>query len=232
VDSVAVPTGQVLFYSDIGCPWASLAVFRLRRRRAALGLDDAVVVDHRCFPLELINERLTPKNILDSELVVVAGREPALGWRPWGRAESAYPGSTLLPMAAVQAAKAEPVGGLRASEELDAALRQAWYAGERSVHLYAEILRVADGCSAVDGEALDAELREGAGFAAVFRQWQEALAIGVQGSPHLYLPDGFHVHNPGVGVEWTGGNYQGVPVIVEDQPAIYDDLLRRAVGDG
>ena len=63
--SDAPEPGVVRFYSDIGCPWASLAVHRLRRRRAERGLDDVVRIDHRAFPLELFNEQVTPKTIVD-----------------------------------------------------------------------------------------------------------------------------------------------------------------------
>src|SRR3954451_5607851 len=126
--------GVVVLFGDIGCPWASLAVHRLRRRRSERGLDGAVVIDQRAFPLELFNEQLTPKTIVDSEVAVVGSHEPSLGWHPWRHKERDYPSTTLLPLEAVQAAKAETVGGLQASEDLDAALRHAWYADSRSIH--------------------------------------------------------------------------------------------------
>jgi predicted DsbA family dithiol-disulfide isomerase len=58
----------VTIWSDIGCPWASLAVWRLHARRAALGLTDSVRFEHRCFPLELFNSRPSPRGILDAYL--------------------------------------------------------------------------------------------------------------------------------------------------------------------
>ncbi|MQA85688.1 MAG: dithiol-disulfide isomerase [Streptosporangiales bacterium] len=229
---VEVRSGTVVMFSDVGCPWASLAVHRLRRRRAELGLDDAVVIDHRCFPLELINRQVTPKTIVDAEVAVVGSHEPSLGWRPWVRAERAYPSTTLLALEAVQAAKTEEVGGLRAGEELDAALRRAWYAESHSIHLYAEIIDIAGSCDAVKVDALDAALRRGVGRAEVFAQWRQAEDIAVQGSPHLYLADGFDVHNPGITLSWTGGQFHGMPVIEDDRPAVYDEILRRAAAAG
>lgn len=224
---IEVASGTIVMFSDIGCPWASLAVHRLRRRRAELGLDKAVV-DHRCFPLELINRQVTPKTIVDSEVAVVGSHEPSLGWQPWLQPERAYPGTTLLAMEAVQAAKADEVGGLRASEQLDAALRHAWYAESRTIHLYAEILDVAQSCDAVDAKALDAALSRGAGRAEVFADWRRFEDVGVQGSPHLYLADGYNVHNPGITLTWTAGKFPGLPVIKDDKPAVYDEILRRA----
>jgi predicted DsbA family dithiol-disulfide isomerase len=225
-----VPPGTVLMYSDIGCPWASLAVHRLRRRRAELGLDDAVVVDHRCFPLELVNSRVSPKTTLDAETSVIGGHEPSLGWQPWRPREYAYPGSTLLALEAVQAAKSDDVGGPRVSEALDAALRFAWYAESRSVHLYSEVMSVAASVEGLDVDALDAALSAGVARRAVFTQWRRAAELGVKGSPHLFTADGLDVHNPGVTLSWTGGPAGGMPAIVDDQPAVYDEILRRAAG--
>lgn len=219
--------GTIVLFSDIGCPWASLAVHRLRRRRAERGLDGQVVIDHRAFPLELFNEQLTPKTIVDSEVAVLGSHEPSLRWRPWQRKERQYPSTTLLPMEAVQAAKAEDVGGLQASEDLDAALRHAWYAESRSIHLWAELLAVARSCDSVDAAALEARLRRGEGRAEVFDQWQQAKDLPAQGSPHLFLPDGFDVHNPGMTWTWTHEQFQGMPRIEADDPTIYDTLLDR-----
>jgi predicted DsbA family dithiol-disulfide isomerase len=217
----------VVLYGDIGCPWASLAVHRFRRRRAERDLDGAVVLDHRAFPLELFNEQLTPKTIVDAESAVVGSHEPSTKWQPWRRKERQYPSTTLLPLEAVQAAKATEVGGLPASEDLDAALRNAWYAESRSIHLWSELLAVAGEVASVDVDALAAALQSGAGRADVFAQWQEAKQVA-QGSPHLFTTDGMSVHNPGITLDWTGGQFQGMPRIVSDDPSVYDEILDRA----
>jgi len=65
----------VIVYSDIGCPWASLGLFNLRRAAAEEGV--RLTVDHRAFPLELFNSRPTPKWILDPE-------NPKRASGPWG----------------------------------------------------------------------------------------------------------------------------------------------------
>jgi predicted DsbA family dithiol-disulfide isomerase len=225
-----VRPGTVVLYSDIGCPWASLAVHRLRRRRAELGLDEAVTLDHRCFPLELVNSRVTPKTTLDAETAVIGGHEPSLGWQPWRPREYAYPGSTLLALEAVQAAKADNVGGLRVSEALDAALRSAWYVESRSINLFSEVVDVAASVEGLDVDALDAALSAGVARGAVFLQWRHADDLGVKGSPHLFTADGFDAHNPGITLSWTGGAAGGMPAIVDDRPAVYDEILRRAAG--
>ena len=224
-----VKPGTIALYADVGCPWASLAVHRIRTRRTALGLD-SVRIDHRCFPLELINARPTPKRILEAEIAVIASHEPTLGWRPWRSPEFAYPGTTLLALEAVQAAKDDAVGGLRASEELDAALRQAFYADSRPIHIYSVVVEVARGCAAVAVDALEIALAEGRGRASVFADWQRARDGAVAGSPQIFLADGGTAHNPGLTVSWTGEKGDGFPRIERDDPTVYDDLLRRAVG--
>src|SRR6185312_3654295 len=101
-------------------------------------------------------------------------------------------------MAAVQAAKSDDVGGLVASTELDARLRDAFYRDGRCISIHAEILDIAASCPAVDADALDAALRTGAGIADVFAQWRVADGPAVQGSPHLFVTDDGGIHNPGV----------------------------------
>jgi predicted DsbA family dithiol-disulfide isomerase len=228
VRTIPVEPGTVVFFSDVGCPWASLAVHRFRRRRAELGLDDEVRIDHRAFPLELFNQQVTPKTIVDGETAVIGSHEPTLGWRPWPRHEREYPSTTLLAMEAVQSAKSESVGGLRASEDLDAALRHAWYADGRSIHLWSELLDIATHLPSVGEGELATLLERGTGRSAIFAQWRDAQQVA-QGSPHLFLADGTNVHNPGITLGWTDEQFHGLPRILADDPSIYDDLLRRAV---
>lgn len=228
MDRPDVAPGTIVVYGDIGCPWASLTVHRLLTTRSRLGLEDAVRLDHRCFPLELINGRSTPKRVIEAEVAVIGSHEPALGWQPWQRRESQYAVSMLLPMEAVQAAKADAVGGLAGSEQLDAALRHAFYAESATITLHSVVLDVAGRCDAVDAGALAGALEAGSGRSAVFEQWRESQRIEVQGSPHLYLADGSDVHNPGIELSWTNDKGTGFPVIESEDRWVVEDLLRRA----
>lgn len=216
---VSVAKNTVVLFSDIGCPWGSLAVHRFRKARAELGLDGQVHLDHHCFPLELINRQGTPKPIVDAEVAVVGSHEPDLGWRPWAHSELAYPSTTLLPMQAVQAAKDPAVGGLAVSEDLDAALRHTWNSESLSIHLFHVILAGAAADTEANVEALARLLRSCAAAATVFADWATAEQGGVQGSPHLYLSDGTSVHNPGIELSWTRQQFEGLPRI--DQPGVY-----------
>lgn len=201
--------GVLTVWSDIGCPWATLALHTLRQR--SLERDVDLLVDHRAFPLELFNRRSTPKPIIDVEITAIAGLIPSLGWRSWSAPEWSYPVSTIPAMAAVQAAKDPAVGGLRASGELDAALRAAYYEGGRCISIHAEILSAAERCPSVFLPALESALERGQGTADVFGHWRVARDLPVQGSPHLFVGDRYSEHNPGVQYHWTAPPGEGFP---------------------
>ena len=221
------PAGTILVFADIACPWGSLAVHRLRARRSALGLDADVTIDHRAFPLELINRRATPKQVLDAEVAVIADHAPELDWKPWSLPDWTYPGSVLVALEAVQAAKEPRVGGMRISENLDAALRNAFFSQGRPIGLHSTVLDVAKEVDELNASALGVLLESGAARSLVFDQWRQAVRHNVQGSPHLFMPDGSSLHNPGIELHWTDGEQARLPVIDADDPSVFDDLLVR-----
>lgn len=223
-----VPSRTVILYSDIGCPWAHLAVHRLHVTREAMGLDDAVRFAHRPFPLEVVNAEPTPKPVLDGEIPAVGALDPDAGWQVWVAPPSTYPVSTLPALEAVQAAHAQsPV----AAEQLDRALRRALFAEGRCITMLHEIVAVAESCSAVDAAEIERVLWDGSFRHRVVAWLDDARSATVQGSPHLFLPDGTDAHNPGIDKRWVGEPGKGgFPVVDADDPSVYADLLRRAAG--
>ncbi|WP_018685538.1 DsbA family oxidoreductase [Actinokineospora enzanensis] len=213
----------VTVWSDLGCPWATLALHTLRT--VATERAETVLIDHRVFPLELFNEMPTPKHILDAEIVTIAGHRPEVGWRLWAAAESTYPVTMLPAMEAVQAAKSAEVGGLVASDELDAALRKAFYTDQRCVSIPSVILDVAKECPSVNSEALAEAIARGAGRAEVYRDWRIAQGPSVQGSPHLFAANGYAEHNPGVVYHWTNRPPLGFPRLDDYDPAWAHKLI-------
>lgn len=218
--------GTIVVWSDLGCPWAHAAMARFLRVRDELGLRGKVVLDHRVFPLELINQRPTPKRILDAEIPVAGALEPGAGWQMWQAPEWSYPVTTLPAMEAVQAAKGQ---SLEASEALDHGLRAAFFGQSRCISLRGVILEVAEECAGVDGRALAEALDSGVARRMMMEQAAEASTDTIQGSPHLFLPDGSDVHHPGVGLHWEGDKGRGFPVVHADDPSVYVELLERAV---
>jgi predicted DsbA family dithiol-disulfide isomerase len=220
-----VAAGTVVLWSDLACPWGTLAVHRFRQARARMGLEGQVHLDLRTFPLELMNARPTPKEIVEAEISVVGALAPEFGWRLWQGDAAAYPGTVLLALEAVQAAKEQ---SLWAAEDLDYALRQAFFAHSRPISIRPVVMEVAAGCPSVDAAALEEALDAGRGRAEVLAQWRICQGAEVRGSPHLFLPDGTEVHNPGIRMHWEGPKPGGFPVIESDDPSVYDDLISRA----
>lgn len=213
----------VTVWSDIGCPWATLALATLRA--AAHDRADELLVDHRAFPLELFNRQPTPKLILDAEIVAIAARRPELGWRLWTGPEHQYPVTTLPAMEAVQAAKQPDVGGLAASDQLDEALRHAFYVDGLCISMHSVLLEIAAQCDRVDESALASALARGEGRTQVYQDWEIARGPRVEGSPHLFTSGGYDQHNPGVDYHWTAPPGKGFPLLEQYDPEWADTLL-------
>ncbi len=222
-----VSPGTIAVFADIGCPWAHLAVHRLHEARTRAGLDSAVAFDIHAFPLELINERPTPKLHLDAEIVAVGTCEPDAGWSLWTSPSWEYPVTTLPAMEAVHAAKDQ---GLFVSDRFDRALRRAFFRDARCISIHTEIVAVASEVDGLDVKALEASLVEGTFRRRIFDDLEVSRQDPVKGSPHLFLHDGTNVHNPGIEMHWAGEKRAGFPVVDEDDPAVYNELLRRAAG--
>ena len=216
----------VVVFSDLNCSFAHLGVHRLHESRARLGLVGKLWFDHRAFPLELFNREVNQRPGVDSEIATVGALEPDAGWRLWQGPDWTYPVTMLPPLEAVQAAKAQ---SWQASEELDRALRRAFWADGRCISLRHEILDIAEKTGVVDVTALAEALDDGRARAAVTAQFAAAENDRVTCSPHVFLVDGTNAANPGVDVSWVNGGFGvGFPVIAKDDPTAYEPLLRRA----
>ena len=220
-----VEPGTIVVWSDIACPWATAAMHNLHAARARLGLEGTVTFDHRAFPLELLNSRPTPKAIIDAEVPVVGALAVDFGFAIGTCDPAAYPSTVLLALEAVQAAKEQ---SLAASDRLDLALRRAMFAQGRHVGMRHVVLDVAAKVPEVDAVALEAALDDGRGRRAVIDQWRAVPDANIQGSPHLFLPDGTDLHNPGVTMHWVGSKPGGFPVIDTYDPSVYEDIITRA----
>ena len=222
--TVAAP-GTIQVWSDLLCPFAHVAIHRLRRARTRLGLDEEVRLDHHTFALELFNGPHSRPGT-DSEAVALGQLEPEAGFRLWTKPDWTYPSTVLLAAEAVHAAKAQ---GLRASEDLDHALRRAFWLESRSIGHRHVILEVADEVDTVDGSTLAEALDDGRARSAIMADHAIATTDAVQGSPQLFLPDGSSVHNPGISVHWEGPWASGYPVAQDNDPGWADRLLKQVV---
>jgi predicted DsbA family dithiol-disulfide isomerase len=215
-------TTQIVFYSDVVCPWATVMVLRLRAARARAGADTELELVHRALPLELEHQMAIPRRVVDAEIPLCASLTPDFGWSVWqGRAEE-YPVTVLPALEAVRAAGSQSA---QAGEQLDLALRRAFFVRSRCIAMRHEILAVARTCPAVDVEALAAALDAGTWRAAVVGDFAQAKADEVPCSGTLVLPDGRMLCNPGTQTGWIGTMPKGTPVLTADDPAVYDRIV-------
>jgi len=219
------PAGVIVIFSDIWCSFAHIAVHRLHTTRRRLGLQDRVEFDHRAFPLELLNEAPSPRPGTDSEVGRMAGHEPNAGWQLWQAKDWLYPSTTLPALEAIQAAKEQ---GSQAAEQLDLALRRAFWAESRCISNTRVILDAASSAEGVNVDKLTDALGDGRARRAVTEQAAIARTERVNCSPHLFLPDGTHHANPGIDVGWHGAYGIGWPIVQRDDPSVYEDILQRS----
>jgi predicted DsbA family dithiol-disulfide isomerase len=225
-----VAPGTIQFWSDLLCPFAHVAVHRLRQAREHLGL--RVRLDHHVFPLELFNGP-HPRRGTDTEAVGLGQVAPEAGFRVWTAADDLYPHTVLLAAEAVLAAKAQSLG---AAEALDVALRRAFWSQSRSIghrQVVLDVAAEAAGAAPSPAERIDVDaLAEALGSGRHRRDLTADFAVArtdaIPGSPTLRLPDGATVTNPGLVVHWEGPWAAGYPIVDADDRTVHDDLLRRA----
>ncbi len=220
--------GALQIWSDLGCPWAHVVVWRIHDAIRRLGLGDRVQLDHHAFPLELFNSQPTPRWHIDVEAPVAQALAPRAGWQPWSAPDSTWPVTLLLPMEAVQAAKLQ---SLEASAALDRGLRRALFGESRCISLRHVVLEVASETDLVDVGALAAAMDDGRCRAALAEDWRTAQGDEVRGSPHVFAPDGTNAQSPGIDIGWEDNGSPGGRYWIEaDDPAVIDDLVRRVAG--
>lgn len=214
----------VEFWSDIHCPWALVCLHRLRAARSELGLT-GVVINPRPWPLEWVNERGTPHDIVATETVVLAAEEPSLF--------SAYDNpswpSTFLPAFELVAA-ARRVGGPRLAEEVDYALRIAFFRDQVDVSIAAglrQALELAAADHPVPVERIMRTWYTQPVRSDVLAEYTVSQGLAIQGSPQIFWPNGETHHNPGLSDHtWE----RGIPRIGTSRPFEPTALLARLGG--
>ena len=224
-----ISPNTIAVWSDLGCPWSHAVVWRLHDSRRRLGLEGRVAFEHHAFPLELFNNEPTPRPQREAEGRVAAGLAPRAGWQDWSAPDHAWPVTMLPPMEAVQAARLQSAA---ASEELDRALRRAFWGESRCISLRHVILEVANECDDVDVASLADALDHGRARSALHDDWAVARGDEVRGSAHLFAPDGTNGQNPGITIGWVADDSPagGVATIEADDRGAIDELVRRAAG--
>lgn len=222
--AITTPDFAIIVYSDVGCPWANIAVNRLSRTLLERGLDREIGIDHRAFSLELINDEPIPSKVINAEVPICRDLEPSAPW-PAGSGPWQFTQSTLAALEAIQAAKEQSI---EASVRLDKALRRAMFEALADLGTLQAVVGLAGDVDGVDVDALEAALRSGRGRAEVDRHTVESRTDLVSGSPTLVLPDGSAHHNPGISMHWD--DQPGERLVIEsDDPDVYVALVDRAM---
>lgn len=224
MDRPAVAPGTLVVFTDIACGWSTVALHRLYRARDAAGLADRLTVDLQLFLLEDINVTALSMKAIEAEKPVVGALAPELELKAWQGDPSEFPVTSLLANEAVHAAKRQSP---RAAEEVDMALRLAFWRDSRCISMRHEILRVAAGCDEVDVDELRGVIDSGQARQSMMDTYLRYREL-VQGSPHCFLADGSDVHNPGIKFHQVGKTAAGLIVVDCDEPSVYDDLVRQA----
>ncbi|WP_156934745.1 DsbA family oxidoreductase [Pseudonocardia spinosispora] len=211
-------TPTVTIWSDIHCPWATTVVHRLRQARD--GGHPGVILDPRPWPLELVNNEGTPRHIVVHETAVLADHEPTI----FGAyTDPSWP-STFLPAFELVAA-ARRVHGARGAENVDYALRLAFFRDSVDVSILGGLTRaleLARQYGELDAGEVLCVWREEPVRADVLSDYETSKTLPIQGSPQLFFPDGFTAHNPGLtDHEWI----RGIPRIHTDDPRTLEKLL-------
>ncbi|MFJ9089754.1 DsbA family protein [Streptomyces sp. NPDC102384] len=217
--------GTLTVFSDIWCSFAHVAMHRLHSTREQLGLADRIRIDHRAFPLELFNDGPSPRLGTDSEVGGMARIEPAAGWQMWRAPDWKFPSTSLFALEAVQVAKEQ---GQIASEDLDLAIRQAFWAHSRPIGARSEIIAIARETPGVDEELIAQGLDDGRARRLVTLDFECARRHQVRCSPHVFLSNGSDWSNPGIEATWHGSYGTGFPEVTHDDPGTWETILRTA----
>jgi predicted DsbA family dithiol-disulfide isomerase len=224
-----IPTIEI--YSDIHCPWAYLAVYRLRQVWPEYAGNVQIV--WRALSLEYINRQGTPKPVLDAEIDLMRERiEPGLPIHHWPRPEWQWPVTFWPAFEALACAQAQSHD---AAFAMSWALRRAFFAEGRSPALRHELLEIAGQVAAEAGldlarfeEDWDSGRYKAGVIADSRRGWHE-LKVG--GSPTFVLPDGHQISNPAAGeadIDEERGLVRSYTPFAGDALAVFRDLLHAA----
>lgn len=179
---------QIEMYSDMHCPYGYLTAFRLRNLRDEYKGRIAIV--HKCLALEYVNKRGTPKNILNAETPILMLEEPDIPYHPWHRPLTEWP-VTMWP--AFEAIKCAEQQGLAQADELDWAIRKAFFAESRCISMRHVLFDLAEevGLDMVRfAEAYDSGQTKRLVLEEAQAGWEK---LKVEGSPTFVLPNGKQV---------------------------------------
>ncbi|MDX1524152.1 MAG: DsbA family protein, partial [Anaerolineae bacterium] len=176
---------KIDLYADLHCPYAYLTAYRLRQLRDEYA--GKITIVHRCLSLEYINRRPTPKTIINEETPILMLAEPEIPYRPWKGKLTHWP-VTMWP--AVEAVKCAEKQGPALANDLDWAIRKAFFAENQCISMRHVLLDLARDAG-LDLARFTTDFDDGVTKRQVLQEaqkgWEE---LKVEGSPTFVLPSG------------------------------------------
>lgn len=183
----------IAMYADLACPYAYVSAYRLRKLRDEYR--GTIIIEHKSLALEYVNREPTPKTLLNSELPLLVQEEPDIPYRPWKRPEAEWP-VTMWP--AFEAVKCAERQSLALADDLDWAIRVAFFAESRCISLRHVLLELAQQVG-LDMERFADDFDRGVTKYQVLQEAQEGWELlRVAGSPTFVLPSGKQISNVGL----------------------------------
>ena len=195
-------------------------MYRLRQLRP-----EGVRFEWTSLPIEVVNRRGTPKDILDQEIALIQSMEPGLEIRAWAKRDWEWP-VTILP--AFEAIKCAEAQGDAQAWEYQWRVRQAFFRDSACISLRHVLLDLAQELGFDIARDFDAGRFRKQVMAEGDEGWQE---LKVRGSPTLVLPDGSVSAYPGLPeVTWSADHarIEHVEPAQNDPLQVLNALLDRA----
>lgn len=183
----------IAMYADLACPYAYVNAFRMRALRNEER--SKVTIVHKSLALEYVNREPTPKPVLEQELPLLIQEDPGIPYRYWQRPESEWP-VTMWP--AFEAIKCAERQSLELADELDWALRVAFFGESRCISMRHVLLEIAQQVG-LDVPRWTSDFDHGVAKYQVIAEVQEGWErLKVAGSPTFVLPSGKQINNVGL----------------------------------
>jgi predicted DsbA family dithiol-disulfide isomerase len=179
-------------YSSIECPFAYLAIYRLRKVWSDYA--DGLHLTWRALSLEFVNQVGNSHPLFEAEIKIIQQIEPSIPVQSWSRAEWDWP-VTLFP--AFEALACAQAQSSDAAFAMSWALRYAYFAESRNIALRHELMDIAKQVAQdapLDIKQLMKDWDSGRykqiALSESQRGWHE---LKVDGSPTFVLSDGRQV---------------------------------------
>lgn len=204
---------SIALYADLACPYAYLTAYRVRKLRDEYR--GQIVIEHKSLALEYVNREPTAKGLLEREISLLLREEPDIPSQPWRRPASEWP-VTMWP--AFEAVKCAERQSLELADELDWAIRVAFFAQSRCISLRHVLLEIAREVG-LEMDRFAADFDRGVSKYQVLQEAQDGWErLRVEGSPTFVLPSGQQISAVGLPEIDVDPGHPGEMLVVKPAP--------------